>query len=78
MDLVNREDVIWITKETGALDTQRRVKELPAVDAVQVVRCKDCISSEMVKCRNRDILYCNIHEQPFPENGFCNCGEIRR
>lgn len=42
MDLVNREDVIWITKETGALDTQRRVKELPAVGAVPVVRCKDC------------------------------------
>lgn len=42
MDLINRKYVIRITEETGALETQRRVKELPAVDAVPVVLCKDC------------------------------------
>lgn len=36
-DLIRRKDVLWITKETGALETQSRVKELPAVDAVPVV-----------------------------------------
>lgn len=29
-DLIERDAVIWITAETGALETQRRVKELPA------------------------------------------------
>ena len=32
MDLIERDAVIWITAETGALETQRRVKELPAVN----------------------------------------------
>lgn len=32
MDLIERDAVIWITVETGALETQRRVKELPAVN----------------------------------------------
>lgn len=32
MDLIDRDAVIWITAETGALETQRRVKELPAVN----------------------------------------------
>lgn len=31
-DLIDRDAVIWITAETGALETQRRVKELPAVN----------------------------------------------
>lgn len=38
------------------------IEEAPAADAVPVVRCKDCISSEMVKCRKGDILYCNMHD----------------
>ena len=32
MDLIERDAVIWITAETGALETQRRVRELPAVN----------------------------------------------
>ena len=41
-DLISRSAVLWITAETGALETQRRVRELPAIDAVPVVRCGDC------------------------------------
>ena len=36
-DLIRRNDVLWITKETGAWETQNRVRELPAVDAAPVV-----------------------------------------
>lgn len=36
-DLIRRKDVLWITKETGAWETQSRVRELPAVDAAPVV-----------------------------------------
>lgn len=42
-DLISRSAVLWITAETGALETQRRVRELPAIDAVPVVRCRDCV-----------------------------------
>lgn len=49
-DLIERDAVIWITAETGALETQRRVKELPAVEAEPVRHahwtndtfCSDC------------------------------------
>lgn len=41
-DLIRRKDVLWITKETGAWETQNRVRELPAIDAVPVTRYKDC------------------------------------
>lgn len=75
MDLINREDVIWITKETGALDTQRRVKKLPAVDAVPVVRCKDCINKN-----NRPDpfmegkIQCRISGVWCPMDGYCQSG----
>lgn len=39
-DLIRRKDVLWITKETGAWETQNRVRELPAVDAAPVVHSK--------------------------------------
>ena len=31
-DLIEREKVLWITAETGALETQSRVRELPSVN----------------------------------------------
>jgi hypothetical protein len=31
-EYIKREDVIWITAETGALETQGRVIDLPAAD----------------------------------------------
>ena len=36
-DLIRRKDVLWITKETGALETQGRVRELPAVNTVALI-----------------------------------------
>lgn len=36
-DLIHRKDVLWITKETGALETQSRVRKLPAVNAVREI-----------------------------------------
>jgi len=37
-EYIKRSDVIWITAETGALETQSRVKDLPAEDVKPVVR----------------------------------------
>ena len=41
-EYIERQKVIDITAETGALETQRRIKELPASDVAPVVRCKEC------------------------------------
>lgn len=72
-DLVRRKDVLWITKETGALETQSRVRELPAIDAVPVTRCRDC---EFAKIEDGfpKLRCCAIYNATFPANGFCNLG----
>ena len=41
-EYIERQKVIDITSETGALETQRRVQEIPAADVAPVVRCKEC------------------------------------
>lgn len=73
-DLIRRKDVLWITKETGAMETQSRVRELPAINAVLVTRCKDCIHSEPVASLPKDTLFCNTNDLPFPADGFCSRG----
>ena len=44
-EYIERQKVIDITAETGALETQRRVQEIPAADVVEVVRCQNCAYS---------------------------------
>ena len=39
-EYIERQKVIDITAETGALETQRRIKELPASDVAPVVHAK--------------------------------------
>lgn len=73
-DLICRKDVLWITKETGAMETQSRARELPAIDAVPVTRCKDCIHSEPVASLPKDTLFCNANDLPSPADGFCSRG----
>lgn len=73
-DLIRRKDVLWITKETGAMETQSRVRELPAIDAVPVTRCSDCIHSESVASLPEGSLFCNTNDLPFPADGFCSRG----
>lgn len=44
-EYIERQKVIDITAEMGALETQRRVQEIPAADVVEVVRCQNCAYS---------------------------------
>lgn len=43
---------------------------LPAVDAVEVVRCKDCYQSAVIN----DIVYCTYWGKNTDENGYCHEG----
>lgn len=72
-DLIRRKDVLWITKETGAMETQSRVRELPAIDAVPVTRCRDCEFAKIEEGFPR-LRCCAIYNAAFPANGFCNLG----
>lgn len=46
------------------------IKKIPAVDAEEVVRCKNCRNSDWVG----DTLYCFHWERNTEENGYCHEG----
>ena len=79
-DLISRSELLKEAAADGAygyLDT-KQIAAAPAVDAVEVVRCKDCIYYETGK----DYLpYCNHPDSGiayFPEeDDFCSYGERR-
>lgn len=50
------------------------VKKQPTVDAVEVVRCKDCKRSYIYKQKNEGMVYCAIHGMSKNGNGFCEEG----
>ena len=82
-DLISRSAVLWITAETGALETQRRVRELPAIDAVPVVRCNDCKYRCTLVCPMYHTETCLDDLDGFDDynvdrtdnDGFCHLGE---
>ena len=45
---------------------RKLIEDAPNVDAVEVVRCKECVSHNICK-----------FEQFQGLNGFCSCGEMR-
>jgi hypothetical protein len=53
-----------------------QVKKAPAVDAVEVVRCKDCERRDKTADLTNDIL-CPYMEAIMPKNAFCSYGERR-
>lgn len=72
--LISIKEVIDITAETGAIETQRRIKELIPIDAVEVVRCKDCkyrYHSVECPCQSYDHFYSWIPA----DDWFCKKGE---
>ena len=46
------------------------INDAPTVDAVEVVRCKDCEYWECNDCKNDNHGYC-----PISENDYCSRGE---
>lgn len=72
--LISIKEVIDITAETGAMETQRRIKELIPIDAVEVVRCKDCkhrYHSVECPCQSNDHFYSWMPA----DDWFCKKGE---
>ena len=54
---------------------RKLIKDAPAVDAVEVVRCKDCRHITV----ERGLCFCNVWEKfnGMGYEGFCNYGERR-
>lgn len=53
------------------------VKNLPSVDAVEVVRCKDCdnFQTDWETAFANGRHYCAIMDSIMPPEGFCSYGE---
>lgn len=87
-DLISRQaalDVLeWKWAGKAAIDA---VKGLPAVDAVPVVRCRDCKYSYIFEpwegknavryCNQLRHAYAKDSDLPVREEGFCSMGERR-
>ena len=55
------------------------VASVPAVDAVEVVRCKDCKHGELnCNLKEKEYVVCELDEHHvWRPNGFCSYGERR-
>ena len=53
---------------------KRVLIQAPTVDAVEVVRCKDCERSFIYNPKNEGMVYCAIHGMSKNGNGFCEEG----
>ena len=53
------------------------VKEAPTIDAVEVVRCRDCAFRDRELVNGRGSWFCSLHEIEIAGNDYCNYGERR-
>ena len=56
---------------------RKLMEEAPTVDAVEVVRCKDCIHDNMTTCPLCWIENHTMHFINHNSDDFCSCGERR-
>ena len=62
----------------GIMKAIYAVKELPTVDAVEVVRCRDCLwANTNLFAKELGIVYCNNYGKRKKQDDFCSEGERR-
>ena len=76
MRLIDVDDFLEKMKRTSRyFDVQFDIEDMPTIDAVQVVRCKDCIR----RYDTDECPMCHLSEGKYyeytNENGFCDRGE---
>lgn len=61
---------------------QRLIADAPTVEAVEVVRCKDCKHKGWIQepCHGKSVDFCNVFDSTInnPEKCFCYYGERRK
>ncbi len=53
----------------------QRLNEQPTVDAVPVVRCKDCFNIGLSVTEIKNAVWCRKFLAYMPRDGFCSYGE---
>ncbi len=62
-------DIITIGDKT----IRQHVYDAPTIDAVPVVRCKDCVYANSKYSDN--FILCDIWGEDMPRDGYCYCGK---
>lgn len=79
-DYIKREDVLRLFQPTTnpLYDAwNERIKEIPAADVVEVVRCKDCVFWECPNAPTHNRHMCSYWEVGTHDYDFCSDGERR-
>ena len=66
--------------EIGEIDLNLLIASMPTVDAVEVVRCKDCTNKRKAVAENGQIIFCSIWGRGWcrvDPNDFCSYGGRR-
>lgn len=82
--LISAEDILKYTVLAGEIRNPHMevvpayfLREAPAVDAVEVVRCEKCVYNPQFATMKKGMAWCRIFQSNVKENGFCNYGERR-
>lgn len=79
MRLIDIEDMALLkTVSCGGLSAKKlwkRIKEQPTIDAVEVVRCKDCKHKYVSGNGTTQFYVCDFMDAQYEDNGFCHHGE---
>lgn len=51
------------------------LREAPAVDAVDVVRCYQCVNNPGISTRTKGMVWCRKFRSEVSPSGFCSYGE---
>ena len=80
MRLIDIEDMALLkTVSCGGLSAKKlwkRIKEQPTIDAVEVVRCKDC-KHRYMDGEVTHYYWCRLHDRPVDDTDYCAWGEER-
>lgn len=66
-------------EQTESVVYAEQIDNAPTVDAIEVVRCKECKWQSTVHDAddNSNYYMCGVHAQPTDPNAFCSYGERR-
>lgn len=82
-DLIRRDDLLDLYKVKEEYKDYsvplpviiQNIKDMPAVDAVEVVRCSQCVNNPRIDTRTKGMVWCRKFRSEVSPNGFCSYGE---
>jgi hypothetical protein len=76
MRLIDADELLVGTLDHDQISTHL-VYNAPTIDAVKVVRCKDCRWAYPRKLKGETGVHCVFHRIDKDNNGYCDTGEER-